>query len=167
MSDFNYSLERENVSQKAIFQAMVDYFETDEWNYTENESDETIRVEVAGKNVDYSCVAAAREETRIFRFYSICPIRVPKTKRRSVAEFLTRANYGLSLGNFEMDWTDGEIRYKTSAYVGECDLYFSVIKQLINANLQIMDEYFPGLMKMIYGDVSAAEAIAEIENEDE
>lgn len=37
---------------------------------------------------------------------------VPEEKRSAVAEFITRANYGLPGGNFEMDWRDGELRYK-------------------------------------------------------
>jgi hypothetical protein len=31
-----------------------------------------------------------------------------------MAEYLTRANYGLILGNFAMDMADGEVHYKVS-----------------------------------------------------
>ncbi|MDJ1171766.1 hypothetical protein PMG71_20260 [Roseofilum sp. BLCC_M154] len=31
-----------------------------------------------------------------------------------MAEFLTKANYGMILGDFELDLTDGELRDKTS-----------------------------------------------------
>lgn len=41
-------------------------------------------------------------------------MNVPEDRRLALAEFLTRANYGLFIGNFEMDWQDGEVRYKTS-----------------------------------------------------
>jgi len=39
---------------------------------------------------------------------------VISSKRGAVAEFINRANYGIIIGNFEMDFADGEIRYKTS-----------------------------------------------------
>ena len=42
------------------------------------------------------------------------PIRVAEEQRQIVAELLARINYGLNIGNFELDMTDGEIRYKTS-----------------------------------------------------
>ena len=37
----------------------------------------------------------------------------------SMAEFLTRANYGLLNGNFEMDMGDGELRYKCYIHCGD------------------------------------------------
>ena len=43
--------------------------------------------------------------------------RLPLSAReclRPMAEFITRANYGLHLGCFELDFNDGEIRYKMS-----------------------------------------------------
>jgi len=43
-----------------------------------------------------------------------------------VNEFLTRANYGLNIGNFEMDFQDGEIRFKTAIDVEEVILRLSI-----------------------------------------
>jgi hypothetical protein len=42
-------------------------------------------------------------------FYTHVQCRVPKEKRPVLIEYLTRANYGLWLGNFELDLRDGEI----------------------------------------------------------
>ena len=44
--------------------------------------------------------------------YHIFPIRVSEERRAAVCEFITRANFGLKYGNFEMDFNDGELRYK-------------------------------------------------------
>jgi hypothetical protein len=44
--------------------------------------------------------------------YTTPLLAVPEDKRPAVCEFITRANYGLPAGNFEMDWSDGELRYK-------------------------------------------------------
>jgi len=44
-------------------------------------------------------------------------------------KFLTRANYGMMIGNFEMDFTDGEIRYKTSIDVEGDKLSSALIKR--------------------------------------
>jgi len=42
----------------------------------------------------------------------ICPMNAGKDERNAVMEYITRANYGLRNGNFEMDLSDGEVRYK-------------------------------------------------------
>lgn len=44
--------------------------------------------------------------------YHILPVKVPEKFRPQICEYITRANYGLTVGNFEMDLHDGELRYK-------------------------------------------------------
>jgi hypothetical protein len=83
----------------------------------------------------------------------------------AIAEFLTRANSGIIIGNFELDFTDGEISYKTSIDVEGDRLSFALIQRLVYANVTMMDEYLPGILSVIYDNVSPADAIAKIENE--
>lgn len=80
-----------------------------------------------------------------------------------MAEFLTRANYGLMIGNFEMDFNDGEIRYKTSIDVEGDNLSSALLKQLVYANVMTMDQYLPGIIAVIDGNISPVDANAKIE----
>jgi hypothetical protein len=107
------------------------------------------------------------EETAQFIFYSVCPVNVPENKRLSVAEFITRANYGLLIGNFELDLVDGEVRFKTSIDVKDDRLSSALFQPLVYTNVVMMDRYLPGIMAVIYGGVSPENAIAQIENEPE
>jgi hypothetical protein len=116
-----------------------------------------------GENGTWVCYAHAREEQKLFIFYSVCQVNAPEDKRMAVAEFLTRANYGLLIGNFELDFNDGEIRYKTSIDVEGDRPSPALVQQLVYANVLTMDRYLPGIMTVIYGSASPAEAIAEIE----
>lgn len=52
--------------------------------------------------------------------YHIALISIPEEQRVAVNEFITRANYGLLKGNFEMGFRDGELRYKNN--VSQYDL---------------------------------------------
>ena len=80
-----------------------------------------------------------------------------------MAEFMTRANYGMIVGNFELNYEDGEVRYKTSIDIGDSDLSLMLVKQIVYPNVATMDLYLPGLMAVIYSDASPADAIAKIE----
>ena len=81
-----------------------------------------------------------------------------------MAEFISRANFGLMIGNFELNFDDGEVRYKTSLDVEDTAINFNLIKNLVYANITLMDHYYGGIMKVIYSDKTAAELIEEIEN---
>ena len=48
-----------------------------------------------------------------------------------MAEFLTRANYGIMIGNFEMDFNDGEVRYKGALEYADGDVTIMMIDNLI------------------------------------
>lgn len=90
--------------------------------------------------------------------------KVPPKKRIEIAEFLTKVNYGLIAGNFEMDFQDGEVRYKTYAINGENNpLNSELIGQLIFVNVMTMDKYLPALMSVLYANVSIDLAIQQTE----
>jgi hypothetical protein len=81
----------------------------------------------------------------------------------AVAEFITRANYGLRIGNFELDFDDGEVRYKSSLDFEGLALTPELIRNTIYPAVQTIDRYLPGLMSVFYASKSPAEAIAEVE----
>lgn len=81
-----------------------------------------------------------------------------------MAEFITRANSGMIIGNFELDLANGEICYKTSVDVEGSRLTFLLIKKLVYANVTMMDEYLPGIISIIDSDVEPHLAITKIES---
>lgn len=97
-----------------VFDSVVAFLQEDDWRYEEIPGELAIRFSFSGKSARYECFGQANEDHEIFVFYSIVPIRVAEEQRQIVAELLARINYGLNIGNFELDMTDGEIRYKTS-----------------------------------------------------
>ncbi|MDX1992491.1 MAG: YbjN domain-containing protein [bacterium] len=147
-----------------IFNAMIAFFEEDDWNFQWLEGMPVLSMGFTGRSGRWICYAQAREEQEQFVFYSVCPVNAPREKLAEIAEFLTRANYGMIIGNFELDYADGEIRYKTSIDVEGAQLLPALVKQMVYSNVMIMDRYLPGIMRVLYGDVDPAEAILELED---
>ncbi|NLX10107.1 MAG: YbjN domain-containing protein [Chloroflexi bacterium] len=147
----------------AIFDTMVRFFRSDDWNFTQLQNEPILSMGVSGKNGKWRCFAKAREEQYQFVFYSVLETNTPENKRAAIAEFLTRANFGLVIGNFEMDYSDGEIRYKTSLDTEGDQLSDALIKNAVYTNIVMMDRYLPGIMAVIYGNASAFDAIRQVE----
>src|SRR4051794_34043310 len=159
----------------AIFDVMEEFFKTDDWPATKLENQPAMSMNFQGSNGRWSCYARVEEEKQIVLFYSYCPMKAPEDKRPILGDFLTRANYGLYIGNFEMDYNDGEVRFKTSIDVegnksveeGATDpveLSFALMKRVVYDNVGVMDKYLPGIMSVIYGGASPTEAIAQVES---
>ena len=96
-------------------------------------------------------------------FYSICPTACPEEKRASMMEFLHRANYGLHMGNFEFDGSDGEIRFKTSVDVEGSELNTKLCRNAVYMNCLMMDRYLPGILGLMYGEMTVVEAIQKVD----
>jgi hypothetical protein len=146
-----------------IYSAMVDFFEDDKWPYSVVPGEPVLSMHFVGENGHWVCYAQARDEQQQFVFYSVCPMAMPDFKRDAVAEFVTRANYGMIIGNFELDYNDGEVRYKTSLDVEGTYLSPPLIRQAVYANVLMMDRYLPGILSLVYTGITPAEAVAQVE----
>jgi hypothetical protein len=146
-----------------ILEAVERFLKADDWPYNLLEGRSIYKTGFEGKNGQFTCYAQERDEQQQFVFYSVFPVRAPENQLADVAEFINRANYGMIIGNFEMDYSDGEIRYKTSVDIEDVDLSEPLLRHMIYANVLTMDKYFPGLMRVLYGGISPVAAIEEVE----
>ncbi|MEM9544023.1 MAG: YbjN domain-containing protein [Cyanobacteria bacterium P01_E01_bin.42] len=159
----NTKLSQDQSKKHSIFEIVVNFFKEDDWPFQEIEGEQALYSSFQGEHGKWDCYAKVLTEQMQFVFYSVYPINVPESKCFAIAEFLTRANYGMIIGNFELDFNDGEIRYKTSMNVEDNNLSSTSIKKLVYANVTMMEEYLPGIMSVIYGEKTPREAIAQIE----
>jgi hypothetical protein len=146
-----------------ILDTVEHFLKRDEWPYSQLEERPILRTGFNGSNGQWTCYAQERDEHQQFVFYSVFPVKVPADKRAAVVEFITRVNYGMIVGNFELDYSDGEVRYKTSIDVENEILTEGLVHHMLYANVSTMDRYFPGLMKVIYSGVLPQDAVKEIE----
>ena len=92
------------------------------------------------------------------------PLDADEDCRLKVSEYLMRANFGLAFGNFEMDFNDGEIRYRLPVDCeGRTSLPDGVMSKSISLPLRMFDRYGDGLIAVMYGIKSPEEAIKEAE----
>lgn len=147
---------------EGIVEVIRQYCEEDGIRYRQFD-EQTIHAGFQGKNFTYQMLARARDGHRQAIFLTIVPVKVQSEQRLAVAEFLCRANYGLILGNFEMDCETGEVRYKTSVDVEGGELTSGMVKTMMHVNLSTADKYARGLISVLYRGLTAEQAIAELE----
>lgn len=146
-----------------IFSRLIDFMEEEAWKYEILEGETVLRFHFKGTAGRLLCYADVEEEKHWLIFYSYLPVNTPPEKLATMAEFITRANRGMRIGNFELDFEDGEIRYKTSIDIEGGELINKMIDNLLRANLSTMNRYFSGMMELIYSDKTPKELISRIE----
>lgn len=150
----------------ALYDVVKQFFDEDEWPYDADEENSRLHTGFSTSDgQSWRCRAIADEERYVVLFFSQAPSNAPYESRLAMAEFLTRANYGLRLGNFEMDINDGEVRYRTSVDMQDAVLTTAVVRNLVYANVLTMKRYLPGIEAVMQGSMTAVEAVAMCEAE--
>ncbi|MEM9907744.1 MAG: YbjN domain-containing protein [Cyanobacteria bacterium P01_D01_bin.44] len=153
----------EETAESPLFSVVRCFFVEADWDILRYPDSLTLELKTRGSQSEWSCLAQVDDIQDQFLFYSFCPVTVPAECRPKLAEFCVRANLGMVLGNFELDFDTGTLRYKTSVDVEGSYLEPAMIRQLVQANLETMDHYWPAIMKAIYGDVSSIAALSAVE----
>lgn len=118
------------------------------------------------KKIDY-IVDVKEDEYIVYAFSPISADSRDSSMMAAMAEFICRANYGLINGNFELDFRDGEIRYKSFV---DCDGEIvpprDTVKNSIYCTAIMFKRYAPGITGIVFAGLSAKEAIEKCEGVD-
>jgi hypothetical protein len=125
--------------------------------------------EAAGFYVDFGtphipvsdAFAAIAPDAQQFVFYVNFGPAVPAERLGEVARFLTLANWGLMIGNFEMDYGDGHVRFKSSVNFRGTELSEALIRNAILSAMNAVERYADGLMQVLAQAKSPDEAFRE------
>jgi hypothetical protein len=141
----------EAVGETALLGELKRIFVENDWPFSEVRGAQVLVSDLSGPLGTWKFYAQVVEEQDLILLYSVCPLRVPAERRPEVSQFLTGANYGLAAGNFELDFEDGEIRYKTVLPSYGDGLDAAVLKRLVRSNGMAMEAYLPGIGAVITG----------------
>jgi hypothetical protein len=155
-------LRRESGNGLQGFVTLGRFLEAEGWHPRQLEDAPIYQMSFAGEHGPITCYAQVRVEEEILLCYAVAPVQVEEAARPAVAEFITRANYGLWIGNFEMDWDDGEVRYKSSLDFEGVVLTGELIRNAISPAVQMMVCYLPGLLGVMDGK-PPAQALSEVD----
>lgn len=146
------------------FVLLGEFLKEDGWQPEQMEDEQGYRFGYRSKVGDKIGIFAwLPEGTEELIVHAYIQLEVPQAKRHEIAEFITRANYGLSSGNFEMNFDSGEIRAKCSVDFEGVILVPVQVKNALYTALLLVDEYMPGFKAILSDEKSPAEAISRIE----
>ena len=141
----------ERVRDSPLLGELKRVFAESGWPFSEVYGAQVLVSDLSGPLGTWKFYAQVVDEQDLVLLYSVCPLRVPAERRIEVSQLLTRANYGLAAGNFELDFEDGEIRYKTVLQIQGEGLDAAVVKRLVRSNGMAMETYLPGIGAVITG----------------
>lgn len=142
-----------------------DYMDKDDWKYEYVDDRHLIRAGVNLKCKLQSVRMFISFNENGYTVVAVPPMKADEASRPNVMEYITRANYGLRNGNFEMDVEDGEIRYKVYVNAkGMNDISDDIIDDSIKLPALMIDRYGDGMAALMFGFSDPATEIQKVEN---
>lgn len=152
---------KERIYSGEIASRITDFLTEDGWKFSFHEETGLFQfilsLKGALKRVNY--VMDIKQNAYIV--YAISPLGADEGNPKmmaNMAEFICRVNYGMNMGNFEFDYRDGEVRFKTYICCKDILPSVEVIKQSIYYPAIIFDIYGSGIMDIIFSGISGKEA---------
>jgi hypothetical protein len=139
-----------------IYEALRSHFASTGLDVEEHPEGAWVATDGFGEHGSWLLVGQAYEDRGAAAVYSVMPDRVPEERRTAVALLLARVNYGLILGNFEIDLDDGEVRFKASADFGGAEPGEPQLRPLTATALLQFDRWLPSVRAVAGGEDPAA-----------
>ena len=155
------------MSQKdELTSVTLEYLESQKWHYDVKRNDDERFIAVLGMNLKCklsTCRLMISVDGMDIQCYAICPIKATQDVIPQVAEYITRANFGLKIGKFELDYNDGEVRYHTILPCSQGTPCIKDVERVIDISFLMMQRFGDGLVKNLMGYGEPAEDIKAIQ----
>ena len=135
-----------------VFEVLIEFLDGQGWNYSVLEGREVAQVRFGGGSESFTFFADSRPDREALLCYSVRDERVEEERRNAVSELLTRLNYPLLIGNFEMDFDDGEVRFRSSIDFEDDRPTTALVRNVILPNLQTMNTYRAAIAAVAAGE---------------
>lgn len=162
MKKYNYSNEIANVVKQ--------FLDEDDWHYSFDENRGNFKfglcIDSKMKNIRY--LVDVDDDNVIV--YGTAPVGADSDDKQmmaKMAEYICRVNYGLQNGSFELDFRDGEIRFKSYVDCDGCMPGKDVIRNSVHCTAMMFERYSPGMIDIIFAGSNAKEAIEKCEKSPE
>lgn len=151
--------------QETIAKAIEAYLKGKEWVYEYDAIHGVFSVEAELECRLGAALVVYQVKEEGFLCYTTIGENAAPDIRAAVGEYLHRANYGLPNGNFEFDYDDGAIHYKTYFDCTQGEPTEQQLEDSMAIGLTLFDHYGNGLYELLRSGSLAKQLIDAIEQE--
>src|SRR5690606_23675549 len=101
------------------------------------------------RHIKWTELICIEQDASLVIVYAVIPQPIPVELRKETAEWLMGINYELMNGAFEMDSSDGELRFRSTILCPDGLLQESVLSQIFADHEEIMNHYIPAISEML------------------
>ncbi len=144
---------------KIVYQTLCEALDNMQWKYNteENEDNFAVFTSAVGKDLTMKLVIRIDVDRQLMYLKSPMPFTVPEDKRDLLALALTRANWSMLNGCFEMDYSDGFVAFKLVIPYMQSMISVEVCRYMIILSCNMIDKFNDKLKAVTEGEMTLEE----------
>jgi hypothetical protein len=146
-------------SSAGLMGVVMSCFNENGWKYRQPEAENLRQFGFSGKHANFEGAILVEEDAEDIVVLFRAPTKVPECRRLAMAELLARANFGMKFGAIEMDYQNGEVRFKCAATVREGQLSPQMVHFMVGLSLATLAGFYPALMGVCFGNELPSDAL--------
>jgi hypothetical protein len=150
-------------SGQPLMDVVLQFLQEDRWHYQKVENKPAVRTGFRGERGTWVCYIMVDEAERRVLIHALMGMNFPRQFYSQINEYITRVNYRLPVGNFEMNLDTGDVRFRTSVEVPDGQISSGQVRALAYTNVRAMDYYFPGVVAVVHSGLSPEAALARVD----
>jgi hypothetical protein len=142
----------------ALFEQVVGLLGDSDYDFQVSDEDEVLRLGLETDEGSWMAYLRVMPSGPCV-VYSKPEFDVAPEHRQAVSDLITRLNFGILVGNFELDVDDGECRFKTAFDSDGEEVSTAIVVNTIEGNIATMHKYLPTLRAVATGEMTVEEGL--------
>ncbi|MFW6114563.1 MAG: YbjN domain-containing protein [bacterium] len=147
------------------YETLLEHLRSREVAYGQMGDGRTIQFFIPAGRATHLCLCNVGD--CVLRAFVVVGPHASPERRASVTDLVNRINWSITMGNFEIDPSDGEIRFRMFRDARFDELTDEAIEATIGQMLSCVEHFYPALMSVIWNDVAPEDALALVQPEED
>lgn len=141
---------------------LVEMFQKENWKFDAHPEDQVILIPVSMRYGILRSMVHWLEEQKLIQVIMNYTFLVEADRNQEVAEAITRINFGLLMGSFELSTELNRLRFRIYHLVHDNDMTPGQLKEYINFSIGIAEHYFLAFQDIIFRGKSVEQALNDL-----
>lgn len=146
-------------SGKSLFELVGKYLQDADMNFNAL-TDEGYVGFIDGDNLVWQVIVGTDDESeyRLVQVTSILPFKVAAHTRNVIAELFVRMNCGMTIGSWDLEMDDGEMRFGINIDLMDGALTSLMFERMFSVSVSLVDDACPLILSVMHGGMKPSEA---------
>lgn len=142
---------------KIVFKTLCSSLDNRKWTYNKDEEELIVRTSAVGDDLTIKLFIKVDAARSVMYLKSPLPLTLTESNRNDVVYAVTRANWAMLNGSFEIDVDDGYVGFKAVVPFMESLISEQLCKYLIDMSCRMVDIFNDKLDAVAKGEMSIAD----------